>query len=199
MTETPRNSASPASLGLPADAQGNPAIDPTKNVLDLVHAAIKRQDDLRDAIGELREAKLAGLSGVMHVELEAIKREFALIESRRQEQKTDTKVAVDAALSAAKDAVKEQAAASEKAILKSETSAGEQSKQNAVTFTAQMASVTLMLADVKERVGKLESMKQGGEEVRTRQRNDIGTMIGVAGFVSALLGAWIGFIHGAFK
>lgn len=26
-----------------------PAIDPTKNVLDLVQAAIKRQDDLRDA------------------------------------------------------------------------------------------------------------------------------------------------------
>jgi hypothetical protein len=30
------------------DASGNPAIDPTANVLQLVDAAIKRQDDLRD-------------------------------------------------------------------------------------------------------------------------------------------------------
>jgi hypothetical protein len=31
------------------DAAGNPVIDPTKNVLDLVRAAIQRQDDLRGA------------------------------------------------------------------------------------------------------------------------------------------------------
>ena len=185
--------------GQPVDGAGRFAIDPTANVRELVEAAMQRQDDLRAATERLYQATLEGINRVMGTELEAIKREFALIESRRQEQKTDTKVAVDAALSAAKDAVKEQAAASEKAILKSETSAGEQSKQNAVTFSAQMANVTSMLADVKERVGKLESIKQGGEEVRTRQRNDIGMMIGVAGFVSALLGAWIGFIHGAFK
>lgn len=35
--------------GAAADSQGNPVIDPTKNVLDLVAAAIKRQDDLREA------------------------------------------------------------------------------------------------------------------------------------------------------
>src|SRR5688572_11724945 len=31
------------------DAQGQPVIDPTKNVLDLVEAAMRRQDDLRHA------------------------------------------------------------------------------------------------------------------------------------------------------
>jgi hypothetical protein len=31
------------------DKYGNPVIDPTKNVLDLVTAAIKRQDDIRQA------------------------------------------------------------------------------------------------------------------------------------------------------
>lgn len=33
----------------PATPDGSPVIDPTKNVLDLVTAAIKRQDDLREA------------------------------------------------------------------------------------------------------------------------------------------------------
>ena len=32
--------------GIPVDASGGPTIDPTKNVLDLVHAAVKRLDDL---------------------------------------------------------------------------------------------------------------------------------------------------------
>lgn len=34
--------------GLATDINGNPVIDPTKNVLDLVESAIKRQDDLRN-------------------------------------------------------------------------------------------------------------------------------------------------------
>jgi hypothetical protein len=44
------------------DARGDPVVDPTQNVLDLVEAAIKRQDDLRELqtrythqIGEMRE------------------------------------------------------------------------------------------------------------------------------------------------
>ena len=34
--------------GIPVDATGGPTIDPTKNVLDLVHAAVKRLDDLHE-------------------------------------------------------------------------------------------------------------------------------------------------------
>jgi hypothetical protein len=45
--------------GIGVDAKGGQVIDPTKNVLDLVQAAIQRQDDLRAATKELLEAKLA--------------------------------------------------------------------------------------------------------------------------------------------
>jgi hypothetical protein len=38
----------PSSPGPGVDAAGRPVIDPTKNVLDLVAAETKRQDDLRD-------------------------------------------------------------------------------------------------------------------------------------------------------
>ena len=177
--------------GPAVDRGGDPVVDPTKNVLDLVQAAIKRIDDLRIANRDLYSAKLAAISEVSEVRLNAIEREFALIESRRVEQKVDTKTAVDAALSAAKDAVKEQAAASEKAILKSETAAGEQSKQNAVTFSAQMQNVTSMLSDVKERVSKLESLKTGGEDYRTNQRLGTGMVLGIVGAVIAVLTLFI--------
>jgi len=172
--------------GQPIDGSGQFAIDPTKNVLDMVEAAVKRIDDLREADKELFVAKMEGMNTSREARFNSIEREFTLIESRRQEQKTDTKVAVDAALSAAKDAVKEQAAASEKAILKSETSAGEQSKQNAATFTVGMANITTMLSDVKERVGKIESLKQGIDDTRSNSRLDLGALIGVGGFVTAI-------------
>lgn len=41
--------STPHSPGLGVDAQGQPVVDPTQNVLDLVSAAIQRQDDLRQA------------------------------------------------------------------------------------------------------------------------------------------------------
>jgi cell division septum initiation protein DivIVA len=44
--------------GVAADSRGGPAVDPTKNVLDLVEAAIRRQDDLRAAAAKLFQAKL---------------------------------------------------------------------------------------------------------------------------------------------
>ena len=147
----------PRQSGTPVDAAGRFAEDPTKNVRELVVEAIHRQDDLREFEEKLTTAHRVGLTKWIETELDAIKREFNLIESRRQEQKTDTKVAVDAALSAAKDAVKEQAATSEKATLKAENAAGKQSDQNTVTFNTQMNNFTSRLDDVKERVGRLEA------------------------------------------
>jgi hypothetical protein len=48
-TGDPAGVAPGASPGPGVDRFGTPVIDPTQNVLDLVNAAIKRQDDLREA------------------------------------------------------------------------------------------------------------------------------------------------------
>lgn len=42
--------------GIAVDAKGGAVIDPTKNVLDLVEAAIRRQDDLRTAEAKFQNA-----------------------------------------------------------------------------------------------------------------------------------------------
>lgn len=44
--------------GIPVDATGGPTFDPTKNVLDLVAAAVQRQDDLRNANNRLSEVRI---------------------------------------------------------------------------------------------------------------------------------------------
>ncbi|HEY9413122.1 MAG TPA: hypothetical protein VIQ30_00050, partial [Pseudonocardia sp.] len=71
------------------DSKGQPVLDPTKNVLDLVEAAIKRQDDLREMesqhqreIGdlrhqyekELRKAETARIDAIRAVDVGAVNR-----------------------------------------------------------------------------------------------------------------------------
>jgi hypothetical protein len=71
------------------DRQGNPVIDPTKNVLDLVTAAIARQDDLRAAAdrhvremadlradydAQLRRAETARIDAIRAVDVGAVNR-----------------------------------------------------------------------------------------------------------------------------
>jgi hypothetical protein len=71
------------------DAKGTPVIDPTQNVLDLVNAAIKRQDDLREAesrhmreitqlraeyTAQLRAAETARIDAIRAVDVGAVNR-----------------------------------------------------------------------------------------------------------------------------
>lgn len=153
--------------------------DPTSNVRELVEAAILRIDNLREARSQLFDKALSDLEALTSARFESVAREFALIESRRIEQKVDTKTAVDAALSAAEKAVKEQQAASEKSILKSETAAAEQSKQQNATFTAALKGVTDGFSDLKERVGKFETQSQARADGRTDSRLNMGSVVGV--------------------
>jgi hypothetical protein len=84
MADTKRTASSP---GPGVDAEGRPVIDPTKNVLDLVAAAIQRQDDLREAesrhireiaglraeyAAELREAESARIDAIRSVDVSAV-------------------------------------------------------------------------------------------------------------------------------
>lgn len=61
-TGNPADAAPGSSPGPAVDRTGQPVVDPTQNVLDLVNAAIRRQDDLREMqsahvtqLGQLRE------------------------------------------------------------------------------------------------------------------------------------------------
>ena len=98
-----------------------------------------------------------------HIQAE---QQFALVERQRVEQKKDTKDAVDAALTAQKEAVREQTAASERAIAKSEAATSKQLDQLSVTFTTEAASLRRELGEMKERVTTIEQQKIGAKEDR---------------------------------
>ena len=78
------------------DYRGNTTIDPTKNVLDLVRAAIANQDAMRDGLKELMVEKVGGLKEILNIisdaqttfqnaQLEAETRRINELASTRQE------------------------------------------------------------------------------------------------------------------
>jgi hypothetical protein len=95
--------------GIPVDAGGGPTVDPTKNVLDLVDAAVKRQDDLRRTIDQRLDAE--------HVPLkEYITGLLAAYDKRYEQRYEASQKALEAALIAQKEAVREAFSAQKEAI-----------------------------------------------------------------------------------
>jgi hypothetical protein len=120
------------------------------------------------------------LKELLLTELSCLKREvaqrFVAVEQQRVEQKRDTKDAVDSALSAQREA-----------ITKSETSTKEQLGQLTVNFATGIKAVTDGLNDLKERVGKIESLKQGAVESRESAYAGISNVTGILGAVIAVV------------
>ncbi len=112
------------------------------------------------------EARLDAEKQIYSERFVSVERQLALVESQRVEQKADTKNAVDAALTAQKEAVREQTLASEKAIAKSDASTTKQLDQLAITFNTAINAVSESLSDVKGKVTVLESIKLGVQEKR---------------------------------
>jgi hypothetical protein len=140
------------------DGTNRPTPDPT----------ILTTEQLLREIASIRDwtnVLVSGVEAVVSERFISITTQLQLIERQRLEQKADTEKAVQAALSAAKEAVKEQTAASEKSIDKAQTATSEQLKQQGTTFTTAIESQERQHNDLKERVSKIELLKQGGSNV----------------------------------
>jgi len=181
---------------LPRDNEllgSRPVPDPTELTTEALHREI-------GALKELMVAELAGVEKITGERFASVNKQLQLVETQRVEQKKDTKDAVDAALTAQKEAVREQTTASERAIAKSEASTKEQLNQLTATFTTAIGGVTDTLNDLKDRVGRVEAVKVGAQEQRVEQRAQITTAQALAYIVVAIiaaLGLYVGFHNGA--
>src|SRR5687768_17871694 len=84
----------PQNPGIGADAQGNPVIDPSKNVLDLVEAAIQRQDDLRAAESR-HNREVAAIRDQALKDMAALRAEYAGELRLKETERIDAIRAVD--------------------------------------------------------------------------------------------------------
>jgi cobalamin biosynthesis Mg chelatase CobN len=124
--------------------------------------------------------QISSLSELIDEKLKAVDLQFALVERQRIEQKVDTKTAVDAALAAQKEAVREQTQASERAIAKSETSFVSQINALGNTVQTAIVGITTTLNDTKERLSRVESRSVGSKEAQIDMRAILGLIFAAA-------------------
>jgi DNA polymerase III delta prime subunit len=102
---------------------------------------------------------------VLHEEkFKSIQTQFVERDTRTEQTAKDSKVAVDAALQAAKEAVGEQNKSSALAIAKSEAATTKQIDLLGETIGTQTKNLNDKIDDLKERLGNIESRKLGGAE-----------------------------------
>lgn len=153
--------------------QGAQKTDPTALTTDALQREIAQ-------VRELLETKIGANDRVIAITYAAVERQLAFLESQRQEQKADTKQAVDAALAAAKEAVTITANNTKEQIAALSTS-----------FATTMSALSDKLDDVKSSVGDLGGMKKGAIEGRAQMSDALKLGISLIGAVILLVGFFI--------
>ena len=154
--------------------------DPSKLTTQQLHREI-------GTLRELLEVEAHWEEKLRTERLGFVNEKFEIIERLRIEQKSDTKAAVDAALTAQKEAVKEQTTASERAIAKSESATSKQLEALDSTFSAALKGVIDLLNDTKDRVSKVESVRIGAEAQTTSKRADSTIYISLLSLIATIV------------
>jgi hypothetical protein len=120
---------------------------------------------LHDERFETIRAQIAALEKQSEVRFDSIAQQFRDLVTRTQEKAGDVKVAVDAAFSAAKEAVGEQNKSNAASILKSESAFTKQIDQIGILVNAQAKGLDEKISDLKDRVTRFESSRRGAADL----------------------------------
>jgi hypothetical protein len=169
--------------------------------IDAMDKAIQLLQTSTDKFSPAIVSSFKQLQELHEEKFSSIKTQFLERDTRTEQTSRDSKVAVDAALQAAKEAVSENNKAFSAAVAKSEASTLKQIDQITITSTTMAAglndkldsmarSVNEKIDDVKDRLTQIESRSKGGIETWGFIAGLIGLMAGVAGTVVALIVAF---------
>jgi hypothetical protein len=150
-------------------------------------SCVQAMESIRDVVDANQKGGLA----LTDEKFNRVAQQFELVESQRVEQKVDTKSAVDAALIAQKEAVREQTAAFALATAKSEGSFSKQLEQQADTFGTATEALRRSIDDVKERIAEVDikvnavtSEKRGATDYRVGLYAAIAVGLAIAAFIA---------------
>jgi len=153
-------------------AESKPIPDPTKlttealtreiaSIRELLFNEIAHRGRLTDAQFNALSQKLESEFKSVYIKFEGIVQQFMAVDQRTAEQKADTRLAVDAALSAAKDAVRLQTEASQLAQTKSETAFTKQIDGILLRIDQTVRIMDGQISDLKARLDRLEGNRSG--------------------------------------
>jgi hypothetical protein len=143
-------------------------------------------------IAQLREFISAGIDGDNKQTVERfakVDQQFELIERTRVELRIADQTALAAALAAQKESAREQAVAFERATAKAEAATTKQLEQLTINFTTATAGQTAIINDMKDRIGRIESVKAGGKEAISNVQMLLAlvvVLITIGGFMASL-------------
>jgi cobalamin biosynthesis Mg chelatase CobN len=120
-----------------------------------------------DRFPEKIDEKIRSLEQVHEEKFRSIGIQFVERDVRTESSARDSKVAVDAALQAAKEAVAEQNRSSALAISKSETATAKQIDQQAVLISTTAKASDEKIDDIKERLTRIEGKSIGVADTTT--------------------------------
>lgn len=151
------------------------------------------------------DEKIVALKEVHEEKFRSIATQFAERDTRTDQTSRDSKVAVDAALQAAKEAVGEQNRSSALAIAKSEAATQKQIDQQSLLIQGTAKASDEKIDDIKERLTRIEGKGEGVSadaasrqtEIRSRQSGAsnnialigmiVGALIAIAGIIIAVI------------
>jgi len=163
--------------------------------------AVERAGVLLQVIADRTPAqiddKVANLKTLHDERFRSIQLQFDERDVRTEQTSRDSKVAVDAALQAAKEAVGEQNKSSALAIAKSDAATTKQIDQLGTLIQSTIAGINAQISDQKERLTRIEGEGSGRQTEDTTHRSVssntvsllsvvIGSLIGLGGLAVAL-------------
>jgi hypothetical protein len=155
--------------------------------LDGMDKAILLMQSITDRVPQLTDEKINSLKMLHEEKFNSIQTQFRERDVRTEQSSKDSKVAVDAALQAAKEAVGEQNKSSALAISKSEAATTKQIDQIGASMQAQTKNVDDKFTDMKDRLTMIEGRGALIEGRGTGRQDSWGWAIGAIGIVVALI------------
>jgi cation transport regulator ChaB len=147
-----------------------------------------------DKMPQVIEEKVGHLKELHNEKFTSIQTQFIERDVRTEQTSRDSKVAVDAALQAAKEAVEKQNQSSALSIAKSEAATGKQIDGLAALIASSNKASDEKNTDLKDRVTRIESMGIGVSKAKDESRASMGTIIAVAGVLAAVVSIAVGMI-----
>lgn len=149
-----------------------------------------RIDEKITALREVHEQRFDAKFDTHLEKFSSIQTQFRERDVRAEQSSKDSKVAVDAALQAAKEAVGEQNKSSALAIAKSETATVKQLEQLYALIASMTKGFDDKIGDVKDRLTRIEGKGEGSATTRQTQQSS-------SSYVVAIIGMVVGLVIGA--
>lgn len=162
----------------------------------LLEASIRSVTTILDGKTEELETKVSCATDLSDTRFDRIDTRFDVIERHRVEQKEDTDKRLGYVIDTLKERADEHYKSNRALIEKSEQSVLDTIAKQGDSFQASVAGLITRNDDLKERVGKIENIKEGAQEQKTEGRQQISSTTAIVGTVIAVIAVGLALLVG---